>query len=119
MAPLSHQRIGNPRGGILYLYFKSIDIDVEYYIPNRQTEGYGVSLNAIDYANKIGAHLIITCDCGITAVDQVEYAKQYKIDTIITDHHKQKDILPQAFAILNPNRHDCTYPFKGLSYTSH
>jgi len=105
---------GTTGASILYLYFKSINIDVEYYIPNRQTEGYGVSVNAINYANKIGAHLIITCDCGITAVDQVEYAKQYNIDTIITDHHKQKDILPRAFAILNPNRHDCTYPFKGL-----
>ena len=105
---------GTPAASILYLYLKSINIDVEYYIPNRQTEGYGVSINSIDYGHKIGAKLIITCDCGITAIEQVEYAKKYDIDTIITDHHKQKDALPKAFAILNPNRYDCTYPFKGL-----
>ena len=105
---------GTTAASILYLYLKSINIDVEYYIPNRQTEGYGVSINSIDYGHKIGAKLIITCDCGITAIEQVEYAKKYDIDTIITDHHKQKDALPKAFAILNPNRYDCTYPFKGL-----
>jgi len=105
---------GTTAASVLYLYFKSINIDVEYYIPNRQTEGYGVSINAIDYAHKIGAKLIITCDCGITAIEQIEYAKKYNIDTIITDHHKQKDELPKAFAILNPNRNDCNYPFKGL-----
>ena len=105
---------GTPAASILYLYLKSINIDVEYYIPNRQTEGYGVSINSIDYGHKIGAKLIITCDCGITDIEQVEYAKKYDIDTIITDHHKQKDALPKAFAILNPNRYDCTYPFKGL-----
>jgi len=105
---------GTTAVSILYLYFKSINIDVEYYIPNRQTEGYGISINAIDYAHKIGAKLIITCDCGITAIEQIEYAKQYNIDTIITDHHKQKVNLPKALAILNPNREDCNYPFKGL-----
>jgi len=105
---------GTTAASVLYLYFKSINIDVEYYIPNRQTEGYGVSINSIDYAHKIGAKLIITCDCGITAIEQIEYAKQYNIDTIITDHHKQKEELPKAFAILNPNREDCNYPFKGL-----
>ena len=105
---------GTTAASVLYLYFKSINIDIDYYIPNRQTEGYGVSNNAIDYAHKIGAKLIITCDCGITAIDQVEYAKKYDIDTIITDHHKQKDDIPRAFAILNPNRNDCSYPFKGL-----
>ena len=105
---------GTTAASILYLYFKSINVDIEYYIPNRQTEGYGVSLTAIDYANKIGATLIITCDCGITAIEPVEYALKYGIDTIITDHHKQKDKLPKAVAILNPNRVDCQYPFKGL-----
>jgi len=105
---------GTTAASILYLYFKSINIDVEYYIPNRQTEGYGVSLTAIDYANKIGATLVVTCDCGITAIEPVEYAIKYGIDTIITDHHKQKDKLPKAVAILNPNRSACQYPFKGL-----
>ena len=105
---------GTSATSLLYLYFKSIEIDAEYYIPNRQTEGYGVSKNAIDFGSKIGAKLIITCDCGITAIDEVEYAKKSNIDVIITDHHKQGSILPNAYAILNPNQNECSYPFKGL-----
>ena len=103
---------GTTAASILYLYFKSLNIDSYYYIPNRQTEGYGISKQSIDYAIKIGASLIISCDSGITAIDQVEYTNQNQLATIITDHHKQKDTLPKAFAILNPNRHDCNYPFK-------
>jgi len=105
---------GTTAASILFLYLKSIDIDVEYYIPNRQKEGYGVSLLAIDYAVKIGAQSIITCDCGITAFEPVDYAHKYKIDVIITDHHKPQDTLPQALSILNPHQIDCKYPFKGL-----
>ena len=105
---------GTTATSILYLFFKSINIDVEYFIPNRQTDGYGVSLKSIDYAKKIGATTVITCDCGITAVEQIDYANSLNINTIITDHHKQQDLLPSAAAILNPNRNDCTYPFKGL-----
>ena len=105
---------GTTAASILYLFFKSISVDVEYFIPNRQTDGYGVSLKSIDYAKKIGATTIITCDCGITAVEQIEYANTLNINTIITDHHKQQDLLPAAVAILNPNRNDCNYPFKGL-----
>ena len=105
---------GTSATSLLYLYFQSIKIDVEYYIPNRQTEGYGVSKKAIDFGSKIGAKLIITCDCGITAIEEVEYAKKYNIDVIITDHHKQGSNLPDAYAILNPNQNECNYPFKGL-----
>ena len=105
---------GTTAASILYLFFKSISVDVDYFIPNRQTDGYGVSLKSIDYAKKIGATTIITCDCGITAVEQIEYANTLNINTIITDHHKQQDSLPAAVAILNPNRNDCNYPFKGL-----
>jgi single-stranded-DNA-specific exonuclease len=105
---------GTSAAAVLQLYFKSLKIDSYYYIPHRQKEGYGISQKAIDYGIKIGAKLIISCDCGITAVDQVEYANKNKLDFIITDHHKQKDILPNAYAILNPNQNDCNYPFKGL-----
>tara|TARA_B100002052_G_scaffold297052_1_gene326842 strand:- start:22954 stop:24660 length:1707 start_codon:yes stop_codon:yes gene_type:complete len=105
---------GTSATSLLYLYFKSVEIDVEYYIPNRQTEGYGVSKNAINFGTKIGAKLIITCDCGITAIEEVEYAKKYNLDVIITDHHKQAKVLPNAYAILNPNQNECNYPFKGL-----
>ena len=105
---------GTTGASILFLYLKSIGIDVEYYIPSREKEGYGVSLLAIDYAVKIGAKIIITCDCGITAFEPVDYANQYNIDVIITDHHKPKDTLPKALSILNPHQSNCKYPFKGL-----
>ena len=97
-----------------HLYFKSLGVDSYYYIPHRQKEGYGVSKNAIDYGIKIGAQLIISCDCGITAIEQVNYANENNLDFIVTDHHKQKETLPDAYAILNPNQNDCNYPFKGL-----
>ncbi|MBS82795.1 MAG: single-stranded-DNA-specific exonuclease RecJ [Gammaproteobacteria bacterium] len=105
---------GTTAASILFLYFKSLNISVEYYIPNREKEGYGVSILAIDYAIKIGASLIITCDCGITAIEEVKYGLKHNINFIITDHHKPKEELPKADAILNPNQIDCDYPFKGL-----
>ena len=105
---------GTTAASILHLYFKSLNLDSDYYIPDRKKEGYGISINAIDYAIKIGASLIISCDCGITAVEQINYSNTNKIDFIITDHHKPKEILPNAHAILNPNQIDCNYPFKGL-----
>ena len=98
----------------MYLFFKKLGVDVHFYIPDREREGYGVSLNGIDFAVGIGAELLITCDCGITAVDQTEYANSNGIDVIITDHHKQDEELPNAEAILNPNQNNCAYPFKGL-----
>ncbi len=84
------------------------------YIPNREKEGYGLSEFGIDKASKIGADLMITCDCGINAINRTNYANQKGIDVIITDHHIPGDDLPKAFAILNPKRKDCEYPFKGL-----
>ena len=105
---------GTTAASILHLYFKSLNLDSDYYIPDRKKEGYGISINSIDYAIKIGASLIISCDCGITAVKQINYSNENKIDFIITDHHKPKEILPNAHAILNPNQIDCNYPFKGL-----
>ena len=105
---------GTSAASLLHLYFKSLQIDNYYYIPHRQKEGYGISKKAIDYGIQIGAELIISCDCGITAIEQIDYANSKQIDFIITDHHKQKKTLPNAYAILNPNQHDCDYPFKGL-----
>ncbi|MFQ6677651.1 MAG: single-stranded-DNA-specific exonuclease RecJ [Fidelibacterota bacterium] len=87
---------------------------VDYYIPNREKEGYGLSTKGIDYAQKINADLLITCDCGINAFEKVNYANEKPIDVIITDHHIPEKNLPNAYAILNPKRSDCPYPFKGL-----
>ncbi len=92
-------------------HFKS---EITPYIPNRHTEGYGISKQGIDLAHKKGIGLIIALDCGITATEQVEYAKSMGIDFIICDHHLPKEQLPNALAILNPKKEDCHYPSKEL-----
>ena len=99
----------------LYLYLKSKGARINYYIPNRSFEGYGVSNAAIDQINERGTKLIITVDTGITAIDEVEYAKTLGIDTVITDHHECHLELPDAVAVINPHRADCVYPFKELA----
>ena len=96
----------------LYLYLKSKGANVEYYIPNRSGEGYGVSVPAIDAFAENGTTLIITVDTGITANDEVAYAKEKGIDFLITDHHECRSDIPEAVAVINPHRPDCKYPFK-------
>ncbi len=88
---------------------------LDYYLPDRYKEGYGVSFESIEYAKKTGASLIIAMDCGIKAQKQVDLATSYGIDFIICDHHTPEDTLPLAVAVLNPKRTDCAYPFKELS----
>jgi len=105
---------GTTSTAFLTLFFQSINVETYFYIPSRKNEGYGVSKQGIDYAKYIGADILITCDCGINAYDEVSYANKKNINVIITDHHKADDQLPEAHAIINPNRKDCAYPFKGL-----
>ena len=85
------------------------------YIPGRLEEGYGLNREAIRHLADRGVTLIITVDCGITAVDEVDYAAALGVDVVITDHHTCKDALPRAVAVVDPHREDCTYPFKGLA----
>ena len=99
----------------LYLYLKSLGANVEYYIPNRTGEGYGVSIPAIDAIKEGGTTLIITVDTGITANEEVTYAKSVGVDFLITDHHECRSELPEAAAVINPHRPDCKYPFKELA----
>ncbi len=99
----------------LYLYLRSLGADVEYYIPNRAGEGYGVSNPAISAIAEAGTKLIITVDTGITANEEVEFAKTLGVDFLITDHHECHADLPLATAVINPHRPDCTYPFKELA----
>ena len=99
----------------IYLYLKSKGAIVDYYIPNRAGEGYGVSCSAIDGIVEGGTKLIITVDTGITANDEVEYAKSLGVDVIVTDHHECRSDLPEAVAVINPHRPDCEYPFKELA----
>ena len=89
--------------------------NIDYYIPDRYTEGYGVSTQGIDYAAEQGCKLIITLDCGIKAVEKVAYANSKGIDVIVCDHHTPGDTLPEAVAVLNMKRSDCPYPYKDLS----
>jgi single-stranded-DNA-specific exonuclease len=101
---------------LLYLFLKEIGAKVTYYIPNRLDEGYGLNDEAIDDVISKKAKLVITVDCGITAVDEIEYATSMGIDVIITDHHQPSDKLPEtATAIINPIRPGDTYPFKSLA----
>ena len=105
---------GTTSTSMLYTYFSYRNYDLLYYIPDRYKEGYGVSTESIDYAKDNNIKLIITVDCGIKAVNQVEYANSKGIDIIICDHHLPDTKVPNAYAILNPKQLDCSYPFKDL-----
>jgi single-stranded-DNA-specific exonuclease len=105
---------GTTGASTLGLFINSAGGNSEVYVPDRETEGYGLSTQGVDRAEKIGAELIITSDCGITGHDSVDYANSRDIDVIITDHHMPSPELPNAYAVLNPKRDDCSYPFKGL-----
>ena len=105
---------GTTGASLLYLGLKDLNAIVEYYIPHREKEGYGLSSGGIDYAHSIGADLLITCDCGINAFQPVDYANEHGVDIIITDHHIPDKKLPNAYAVLNLKQKGCEYPFKGL-----
>ena len=105
---------GTTSVAFLTLFFRSLNVDIYFYIPNREKEGYGLSIEGIDYAKYIGADILITCDCGISDFNEIADAKVKGLDVIVTDHHKPAEKLPEAFAVVNPNRRDCRYPFKGL-----
>lgn len=106
---------GTTSVSMMYSFISSFHQKVDYYIPDRYSEGYGISFKAIDYAIENGITLIIALDCGIKANDKVDYANEHRVDLIICDHHTPGDQLPAALAILNPERHDSEYPFKDLS----
>ncbi len=108
--------IGNQQVGINTITDNQYPVPaIDYYIPDRYTEGYGVSTQGIDYAAEQGCTLVITLDCGIKAVEKVEYAKSRGVDVIVCDHHTPGDELPSAVAVLNMKRSDCLYPYKDLS----
>jgi single-stranded-DNA-specific exonuclease len=106
---------GTNSASLLYLFLRHIGCTVEVYIPDRMSEGYGISEAGIDYADGIGTTLLISIDCGITAVSQVEYAKTKNIDIIICDHHEPGPEIPDAHAVLDPLKPGDLYPFKYLS----
>ena len=99
---------------LVYKFLQQFYSNIEYYIPDRYEEGYGISKKGLDYAAEHDVKLIIVLDCGIKAIDEISYASQLGIDFIICDHHVPDEELPPAVAILNPKREDSTYPFKHL-----
>lgn len=106
---------GTTSVSLVYKFIKSFYDNVEYYIPDRYLEGYGISYQGIDFAIANGISLVIALDCGIKAVEKIKYANENKVDFIICDHHTPDDILPAAIAVLDPKRDDCNYPYKHLS----
>ncbi len=106
---------GTTAVSLVYSFLKNIHKKIEFYIPDRYLEGYGISGKGIDTAYEHGVKLIIALDCGIKAIDKVKYAAEKGIDFIIGDHHRPGNSIPEAVAVLDPKRNDCSYPFKELS----
>ncbi len=105
---------GTTAVSLVYSYLIKFYANVAHYIPDRYEEGYGVSYQGIDFAHDNDFSLIIALDCGIKAVDKVDYAKKKNIDFIICDHHRPGEKLPEAIAVLDPKRTDCNYPYDEL-----
>ena len=100
---------------VLKSFLKDVGLDVDYYIPNRLEEGYGLNKNAIDEIAKKEYKLMITVDCGISAIEEVDYANSLGIEVIITDHHEPGDEIPKALAVVDNKRKDNKYPFRELA----
>lgn len=106
---------GTTAVSLVYSFFKNYIQQIEFYIPDRYKEGYGISFTGIDYAAENNFSLIIALDCGIKAVDKIAYASDRNIDFIICDHHLPGEVIPAAYAVLDPKQSDCPYPYKELS----
>jgi single-stranded-DNA-specific exonuclease len=106
---------GTTSVAMMYLFLKDYLKQIDYYIPDRYTEGYGISPQSIDFAAREHFSLVIVLDCGIKAMEKVNYARQNGVDFIICDHHNPGDTIPEAVAVLDPKRTDCPYPYKELS----
>ncbi len=105
---------GTTSVALLFSFLKQIHPQLDFYIPHRYREGYGVSKAGIDFAKENNFTLIISLDCGIKSYELISYAKELEIDFVVCDHHLPDDKLPPAVAILNPKQIDCSYPFKEL-----
>lgn len=100
---------------LIYLFLSKYYMNIDFYIPDRYNEGYGISIKGVDFAKENGFTLVVALDCGIKAVEQVKYANEQGIDFIICDHHQPAEEIPPAVAVLDPKRTDCEYPYKELS----
>ena len=106
---------GTTAVALVYRFLQQFTTNIDYYIPNRYNDGYGVSIKGVDYAKETGVKLVIVLDCGVKAVNEIAYAKELGIDFIVCDHHVQDEVLPPAVAILNPKLVGSNYPYPHLS----
>ena len=106
---------GTTAVALVYRFLQQFTTNIDYYIPNRYNDGYGVSFKGVDYAKETGVNLVIVLDCGVKAVNEIAYAKELGIDFIVCDHHVQDEVLPPAVAILNPKLIGSNYPYPHLS----
>ena len=106
---------GTTAVALVYKFLRRFTNNIDYYIPDRYDEGYGISYQGIDYADKTGVKLVIALDCGIKAITKIDYAKEKGIDFIIGDHHMPDEQLPKAVAVVNAKRVDSIYPYSELS----
>jgi len=106
---------GTTSVALMYSFFRNIYTNIDFYIPDRYTEGYGISCKGVDYAHENNCKLMITLDCGIKAVDKIKYASSLGLDVIICDHHLPGERVPAATAVLDPKQEGCNYPYKDLS----
>jgi len=100
---------------LLLQFLRSSGVSAYFYIPHREKEGYGLNKSSLDKAVEMGIDLVITCDCGISCLQEIDYANSLGLDVIVTDHHRVKEKVPSAYAVLDPNQPDCSYPFKELA----
>lgn len=106
---------GTTSTALMARFLRDHGVDAHFFIPNRFRHGYGLCAEGLDRAVEIDARLVVALDCGVTAVDEAEYARRRGLDLVICDHHEPGPVLPDALAVLDPKRRDCTYPFEGLS----
>ena len=106
---------GMTASAVFALWLRSKAADFEIYIPGRFDEGYGLNTKALDTLKANGVELVVTVDCGITAIEEARYAKEIGLELVITDHHECRDVLPEAYAVIDPKRSDCNYPCKTLA----
>ncbi|MEZ5199095.1 MAG: single-stranded-DNA-specific exonuclease RecJ [Bacteroidales bacterium] len=106
---------GTTAVALVFTFLKTLYDNIDFYLPDRYEEGYGISYKSIDFAAENGFSLVIVLDCGIKAVEKIKYAKEKNIDYIIADHHRPGEVLPNAVAVLDPKRPDCNYPYDELS----
>jgi single-stranded-DNA-specific exonuclease len=103
---------GTTSVAMMYSFLRKQYNNIDYYIPDRYSEGYGISFQGMDYAAETGCRLVIALDCGIKAVEKVKYARSKGLDMIICDHHLPGDTIPDATAVLDPKQPGCSYPYK-------